>query len=165
MTRWVVGLGSNIEPRAEHLRFGVAACAAAGRVLAVSPLYETLPVGGPPQPLFLNAAVAIDSALAPRALLERMQAAEAARGRRRGVRWGPRPLDLDLLWAEGVAIDETDLQLPHSRLADRAFALLPLLAVAPDAVDPASGRPYRLQAPSPAGVRVVAEHWWPGDDR
>jgi 2-amino-4-hydroxy-6-hydroxymethyldihydropteridine diphosphokinase len=112
-----------------------------------SKVYETAPVGGPPQPAFLNAAIAVDCTLSPLVLLDELQRIEADLGRTREVRWGPRAIDLDILWIEGVTVDEPRLVVPHPRLHERAFALLPLLDVAPHA-------PYA--APSMAGVALTA---------
>lgn len=133
--RAVVGLGSNVGDRVATLRSAAAAIGAVADVLARSFLYETAPVGGVDQPHFLNAALAIEYAGTPLALLDVLQAIEASHGRDRAKeqRWGPRTLDLDLLWIDGIRMDEPRLVVPHPRLHERAFALLPLRDVAPDA--------------------------------
>lgn len=138
----VVGLGSNLGDRIETLRRAVQAIGELGEVRAVSHLYETPPLG-PPQPDFVNAAVRLHTALAPGELLGRLLEIERLAGRERRVRWGPRTLDLDILWIEGRRIVEPELVVPHAELQKRAFALLPLLDVAPDAVDPTTGTAYR----------------------
>ena len=135
----VVGLGSNLGDRVEHMRAGVRELGRLGHLSSVSGLYESLPVGGPPQPPFLNAAVRMSTELAPAKLLEKLLAAESREGRMRRGRWGPRTLDLDILWIRGMRIATTELIVPHPRLAERAFALVPMLEVAPDAVDPVDG--------------------------
>ncbi len=130
------------------------------RVTARSRVYETAPVGGPPQPHFLNAAVLVECMLSLPALLEELLRIEVALGRVRGedeIRFGPRTLDLDVLWAEGVILDEPRLTVPHPRLAGRAFALLPLLEVAPGAADPRTGEPYVVV--DAGGVRVTSSTW------
>lgn len=130
------------------------------RVVARSRVYETAPVGGPPQPHFLNAAVAVECTLALPALLEELLRIEVSLGRVRGddeVRFGPRTLDLDVLWAEGAILDLPRLTVPHPRLAGRAFALLPLLEVAPGASDPRTGEPYVVV--DAGGVRVTSSTW------
>lgn len=126
-------------------------------VRARSRVYETEPVGGVPQPAFLNAAIILDCALEPLALLDELLRIERALGRRRGesdVRWGPRLVDLDILWIRGVSVQEPRLQVPHSELATRAFALVPMLEVAPDAAHPTTGQRYA--APRDEGVVLTA---------
>jgi 2-amino-4-hydroxy-6-hydroxymethyldihydropteridine diphosphokinase len=135
-----------------------------GQVLAVSDLYESAAVG-PPQPDFLNAAVLLESALTPQRLLSELLAVERAHGRERRERWGPRTLDLDLLDSPGLVLNDPNLTLPHPELLRRAFALGPLLDVAPDACEPGSGRRYaELALPLEAqGVRrlEIGSSWDP----
>ncbi len=107
-------------------------------VVRVSSLYESAPIG-PEQPDFLNAAALLSTELSPRSLLSELLEVERAQGRVRGERWGPRILDLDILWIDGLAVDTPTLCIPHRSLNARAFALLPLLEVAPGATDPRSG--------------------------
>jgi 2-amino-4-hydroxy-6-hydroxymethyldihydropteridine diphosphokinase len=134
-----------------------------GYIEAVSSLYDTVPVGGPPQPRYLNAAARLRTALSPRELLGALLGIERSEGRERRERWGPRPLDLDILWIAGLFVDEPGLTVPHPRLAERAFALLPLLEVAPDATDPRTGRPLSdlVSALDASGVIRLAETWGP----
>ncbi len=113
-------------------------------VLARSRIWETRPIGGPPQSDFLNAAVLALWADRPVVLLDRLMAIESVLGRVRGVRNGPRTIDLDLLWIDGLVVDEPRLVVPHPRLRERAFALAPLLEVVPDAIDPRRGDVYEL---------------------
>ena len=132
------GLGSNLGDREAHLQFGVDGLAAqAGRVVALSPIYETEPVGGPPQPDYLNAVVAVETELSPRELLRVAKSLEEAAGREPpepGKRWGPRPLDIDVLMVGDERVDEPDLVVPHPRIHQRAFVLAPLADVAPELV-------------------------------
>ena len=132
------GLGSNLGERLEHLQFGVDGLAAeVGRVVAISPVYETEPVGGPPQPDYLNAVVVLETDLPARELLRVAKSLEAAAGRQPpepGKRWGPRPLDIDILMIGDERIDEPDLVVPHPRIHQRAFVLAPLADVAPELV-------------------------------
>lgn len=128
--------------RRGHLCAAAALLCRFGRLVALSSLYETVPVGGPPQPRFVNAAVRLISPLSPRGLLEGLHAVEASRGRVRRERWGPRTLDLDLLWVQGLLLVGPDLIVPHPRLTERAFAMIPLVEVAPDAADPVDGVHY-----------------------
>ena len=137
-----MSLGSNLGDRAAHLAFAVEALrSSAGiRVEAVSPLYETDPIGPPPQGAYLNAVVELRTQLPPRALLDELLAIERRAGRRRsGVRDEPRPLDLDLLLYDALVLDEPGLVLPHPRLHERAFALEPLGDLAAELVHPVRG--------------------------
>jgi 2-amino-4-hydroxy-6-hydroxymethyldihydropteridine diphosphokinase len=133
--RAFIGLGSNLgDPRA-YLRTAVDQLRTAGDVVAVSPLYETEPVGGPPgQQNYLNIVVELRTADSPRALLERCQALEASAHRERTERWGSRTLDADVLWVEGELVDDPDLTVPHARMWERRFVLAPLADLAPDLV-------------------------------
>jgi 2-amino-4-hydroxy-6-hydroxymethyldihydropteridine diphosphokinase len=110
-------------------------------VVGRSSVWETQPVGGPPQDDFYNAALAIRSPLPPQQLMCELLDIEKRFGRTRGERNAPRTLDLDLLWVEGMVL-EGSLVLPHPRLHERAFALIPLLEVVPDATDPTTGKLY-----------------------
>jgi 2-amino-4-hydroxy-6-hydroxymethyldihydropteridine diphosphokinase len=133
----VLALGTNLGDRAAHL-LGARALLEAEPALSVvdaSSVYETPPVG-PPQPDYLNAALLVRTGLDAEAVLERCLAIERQLGRVRGERWGPRTIDLDLLWAEHdgrvLSIASPTLTLPHPHLAERSFALAPLLDVRPD---------------------------------
>lgn len=151
---YVIGLGANLGERLATLRSAVEALSRLGKLVAVSQVYETAAVG-PPQPDYLNAAVLLEARLEPRALLTELLAVERHHGRVRLERWGPRTLDLDLLWAGEVTLDTPELTVPHPGLASRPFALMPLLDVAPDARDPRSGQAYvdRLGGLDCRGVR------------
>ncbi len=138
---YVIGLGANLGDRLATLRSALAALGQHGELQAVSAVYETAPVG-PAQPDFLNAAVLLQSTLSPQALLAGLLGIERAHGRERRERWGPRTLDLDLLCAGELVLDEPGLSLPHPELPSRAFALMPLLDLLPDARDARSGAPY-----------------------
>jgi 2-amino-4-hydroxy-6-hydroxymethyldihydropteridine diphosphokinase len=133
--RAFIGLGSNLGDRRDLLRRAVEQLRSHGDVVGVSPLYETDPVGGPGgQGPFLNLVVELSTSDTPRALLERCRALEAAAGRIRTVRWGPRTLDADVLWVEGWQVDDEDLTVPHPRLWERRFVVQPLADLAPDLV-------------------------------
>jgi 2-amino-4-hydroxy-6-hydroxymethyldihydropteridine diphosphokinase len=142
MLRAVVGIGANLGDRLATMRHAVRRIEGVARVDARSRVYETAPVGGPTQPCFLNAAVLVTFDGAPLDLLGRLLAIEASLGRVRTERWGPRVIDLDVLWIEGVVVDVPALAVPHPRLRERAFAVRPLLDVAPEARDPRSGTAY-----------------------
>ena len=134
MTRAFLGLGSNLGDREALLATAVDRLTAVGLV-AVSPRYETDPVGGPDQDRFLNLVVELDTACTPRELLAVCHRLESAAGRVRDERWGPRTLDVDVLWMDGVEVDEPDLAVPHARMWERRFVLAPLRDLAPDLVD------------------------------
>ncbi|HEU5084387.1 MAG TPA: 2-amino-4-hydroxy-6-hydroxymethyldihydropteridine diphosphokinase [Acidimicrobiales bacterium] len=151
MSRVVLGLGSNLGDRRQHLREAVASLPG---VVAVSDVYETDPVGGPDQDRYLNIVVVLDlpvvlaggpprsgdalvggdapGAVTPLEILRICQRLEAAAHRVRDVRWGPRTLDVDVLWIDGVELDLPELQVPHPRMFERRFVLAPLAEVAPD---------------------------------
>lgn len=133
-----IGLGGNQGDVAAAFRAALAALDATDgvRVMAVSSLYRTAPVGGPAQDDYLNAAALLACGLDPLALLAVLQALEADAGRVRDERWGPRTLDLDLLWWDDRRIAAPGLAVPHPRLHERRFALAPLVEVAPRAKDP-----------------------------
>jgi len=137
----VIGLGSNLGDRRAVLTLAALELRKLGRVAAASSIYETPPVG-PPQPLFLNAAIALSTSLEPAGLLAALLDIERRLGRVRRERWGPRTIDLDILWISGVVVDSAELTVPHPELRRRAFALRPLLDVAPLATDPRDGTPY-----------------------
>lgn len=147
MTRVFVALGSNLDdPRTQVLR-GFEALSRLPRttVLARSRLYRSVPWGVIDQPGFVNAAAELETALAPRGLLDGLLDLERAAGRdRTGQRWGPRILDLDLLLYGNVELDEPGLRLPHPHLHERAFVLLPLADLAPDLEVPGHGRVREL---------------------
>lgn len=144
--RVVVGLGSNLGDRLANLSAAVTRMRARRElhVLRCSPVYESAPAGGPPQGDYLNAAVLVVSSLEARGILDIALAIEADLGRTRSsdVRWGPRTIDLDLLWIEGESISEAGLLVPHPRLDERPFAVRPLVDVAPDATDFRTGTIY-----------------------
>lgn len=128
-----LGLGSNIGDRADALQLAVDGLAAADgvTVVAVSSVYETAPVGGPEQPDYLNAVVAVETDRTPRELLEIAKRLENEAGRVPGERWGPRPLDVDVLLVGDDEVDEEDLVVPHPRLYERAFVMVPLAELDP----------------------------------
>ena len=137
VARAYIALGSNLGDRLGYLQLGVDALALVPGVivLAVSRVYETAPVGGPPQDAYLNAVVAIETNLDPHELLHRCQQIEERAARERVERWGPRTLDVDVLVMDGVSIETDDLTIPHPRMWERGFVLAPLRDVAPDLVD------------------------------
>ena len=135
MTRALVALGSNLGDRASTIEKALEAiCRLPGTcVVARSALVETEPGGGPPQGPFLNAAARLRYDGEPHALLEDLLRVERSLGRVRIERWGPRTIDLDILWIDGRTVDDARLVVPHPRLMERPFALEPLLEIAPEA--------------------------------
>ena len=132
--RAFLGLGSNEGDRARLLRDAVESL---DGVAAVSPVYETEPVGGPPGQLpYLNIVVELETSLSPRELLGVCQRLEAAAGRVRTERFGPRTLDVDILLLDDLRIDDPELTVPHPRMTQRRFVMAPLADIAPDRVRP-----------------------------
>lgn len=130
--RAFLGLGSNLGERLAYLRGAVEAMP---DLVRVSSLYETDPIGGPDQGAFLNCVVELDTDMTPRELLELCRTLEAAAERVRIERWGPRTLDVDVVYVDGEVVDEPDLIVPHPRWRDRAFVMIPLGELAPDLLD------------------------------
>jgi 2-amino-4-hydroxy-6-hydroxymethyldihydropteridine diphosphokinase len=152
----VVGLGSNLGDCRATLAQAAQELETFGQVVSRSAVYETEPVG-PPQPRYLNAAVRLRTELAAGPLLEALLSVEAKLGRVRRERWGPRVIDLDILWVDGVVVRSPALTVPHPSLRERPFALRPLLDVAPSARDPADGVAYAavLASLDPGGVLEI----------
>ncbi len=132
--RYWLGLGSNLGDRATRLAEAVWLLVRGGpmRLARLSSVYETAPVGITEQPAFLNMVIAVEAEAEPRQVLEACLAAEAAMGRVRRGKWGPRIIDLDVLVAEGVEVREEGLALPHPLMTQRQFVLVPLAEVAPE---------------------------------
>lgn len=135
-----IALGSNLGDRAAYLRAALDRLGKLGTVEDVAPFVDTEPAGYSEQPRFLNAAARLSTVLPPDTLLREMLAIEAALGRVRTTRWGPRTVDLDLLLYDNDVLDEPGLTVPHPRLHERRFVLEPLAAIAPDVVHPLLGR-------------------------
>lgn len=159
MTRAFVALGSNLGDSRQQVLDAVEALNAlpGTRVLQRSSLYLTPPWGVREQPAFVNAAVALDTALSPHQLLDALLQIETAAGRVRAQRNGPRTLDLDVLHVDGVQLNDERLTLPHPRLAERAFVLLPLHDIAPTLELPGYGSVQSLlQQVDAAGCERLA---------
>jgi 2-amino-4-hydroxy-6-hydroxymethyldihydropteridine diphosphokinase len=158
MTRAYLALGANLGDRLASLREAVTRLEERGaRFLRSSRVYETEPVG-PPQPDYLNAVIEVETDLSPRDLLAACLGVEEAMGRVRAERWGPRVIDLDILTLGEEEIDEPDLQIPHPRMHERAFVMIPLLELDADPHLP-GGRTVstlRMEAWGIGGVRQFA---------
>lgn len=149
----VLSLGSNLGDRAAHLNAAIDLLRMHVPVLAVSPFYETDPVGVQDSPAFLNVVVVVASD-DPWALLDVAHRVENVRGRLRSRRWGPRTLDVDVVSVDGLRSDSPTLTLPHPRAHERAFVLVPWLDIDPDAELPGRGRVADIvRAMDAGGVR------------
>ncbi len=140
-----LGLGGNLGDRERTLRDAIKELASVGEVVTVSSLYETDPVGYADQPAFLNACVALQTELSPESLLDTLKGMEARAGRVESFRNAPRPLDIDILLymddgEEHVVMELERLTIPHPRLHERGFVLVPLGEIAPDVVHPVLGQ-------------------------
>jgi len=141
MKRVYLSLGSNLGDRAAHLRRALAELGEAGiKVVRVSPFYRTEPVDYRPQPWFVNCVAEIETDLLPLKLLSTIQKIERKLGRRRTLQKGPRPVDLDILFYENAVIRSAALTVPHERLSERRFVLVPLCDIAPNFRHPATCR-------------------------
>jgi len=145
--RAVLSLGSNLGNSAEILSSAAEALNEVSEVIALSSFYQTRPVGGPPQPDFINAVIIIETSLEPEELLLVAQAIEGAHGRERNentVKWGPRFLDIDLIKCDEMLINSSDLTIPHPRAHEREFVLRPWNEIDPAATLPGFGAISRL---------------------
>jgi 2-amino-4-hydroxy-6-hydroxymethyldihydropteridine diphosphokinase len=155
VTLALVGFGANLGDPADTLPRAIAACGRLGVIQAVSPTYRTAPIGMTDQPDFLNAVAALETDLDPASLLAGLHSVEAEFGRVRDVRWGPRTLDLDLLWFDGVESHDPDLELPHPRAHEREFVLRPLVDIAPEVVIRGRTASEWLSQIEPQGVELA----------
>ncbi len=165
MSKVFVAVGSNLGDREFLIRKAVEAMRDLPRtiVVRVSSLYDTDPVGDVDQPAFLNAVVWLETTLEPRELLWQLLLIEKRMGRVRSQRWGPRPIDLDLLFYGEDAVDEPDLKIPHPEAHRRAFVLLPLSELDPEFVHPSTGESIRKmikKLPPNPPVRKGGRFWY-----
>jgi 2-amino-4-hydroxy-6-hydroxymethyldihydropteridine diphosphokinase len=155
-----LGLGSNVGDRRANLQAAVEDLwAHRVRAIASSSVYETAPVGGVEQEDFLNACLEVEADLEPHAVLRACKAVERALGRELDgpgyVRWGPRPIDVDVLLLEDLVVESPDLRVPHPELTGRRFVLVPLLELAPEVVVPGAGRAADALAGLPGDAQDV----------
>jgi len=160
--RVFISIGSNLGDRAANCREAVRRLAGyeALRVVNASSLYETEPWGVVDQEPFINSAVEIETEIDPQALFDLLKEIEAGMGRTPGERWGPRVIDLDIIFYGGLVVDEERLKVPHPSMEERAFVLVPLNEIAPGFAHPVSGKKVSelLDAlPSTSGVRKLTD--------
>ncbi len=156
MTRVFISIGTNLGDRKANLARALALLPPAFFPERVSALYDTEPQLVADQPRFYNIAVAATTALPPEEALRKLKSIEREMGRTDGPRYGPRLIDLDLLYYDGVVLDSPELTLPHPRIAERAFVLAPLSDIAPDFADPVSGRTVaQMLAAIPDADKIV----------
>jgi len=142
MTKVYAGLGSNLGNREANLVRAIARIDACEDICVKekSGFYETKPVGGPPQPDYLNCAIVLETEIEPQALLKEFKKIEGELGRKPDVRWGPRIIDLDILLYGERVVNDNNLKIPHERMHERIFVLEPLCEISPDIRHPVLGR-------------------------
>lgn len=138
-----LSIGSNMGDKKKYIRDALCAIGQFSEMNAVSKFYRTKPYGNMDQPDFINFAVEISTHLEPEDLLGRLQAVEASLGRVRSIKWGPRPIDLDILFYDKRIIQTQQLTVPHPDLQNRLFVLRPMMDIAPDLVHPVLGESIR----------------------
>ena len=170
MARAYLALGANLGDRAETLRRALVDLGDSGTVVRVSSLYETEPVGYADQPRFLNVVALLETELDPDELLSRTAATEQAHGRQRSFANAPRTLDIDILFYDDLIVLNSNLTIPHPRLHERAFVLVPLAEIAPDLRHPRLGETarellVRLSSEERGEVRLLRGPQWVIDAR
>src|SRR5271157_2882601 len=131
-----LALGTNLGDRIANLRAAIEALSPEIKVIVESKVYETPPWGYEDQPAFLNMAVKGETGLKPESLLKRLKQLEVQLGREQSFRWGPRLIDIDILFYDDLILESESLTIPHPRLHERAFVLVPLTDIAPDFIHP-----------------------------
>lgn len=156
--RVYLSLGSNLGDSRTLIRNGLKMLSGAGvKVLRVSSLYRTEPVDLPSQPWFINCAAEVETRLSPRGLLRLLKSTERALGRRRGTPKGPRPIDIDILLYENVVVSSRALTIPHARMKERRFVLVPLREIAPRVLHPATRKTIFAMLRETADVSKVVK--------
>jgi 2-amino-4-hydroxy-6-hydroxymethyldihydropteridine diphosphokinase len=138
--RVFVGLGSNLGDRVENVKRAISMLGNRVKVLSVSSLYETEPMYVEDQPWFVNCVAELETEMEARELLEFLKTTEVRAGRKKGTRYGPRVIDIDLLFYGSEEVSEEGIQVPHPKVQERAFVLVPMSEIAPDFVHPTLGK-------------------------
>lgn len=158
-TKVFISLGSNLGNREANLRDALFELGAKCSISNVSSIYETEPVGFSDQPMFLNIVAEVITRLKPMELLSFAQSIEKKLGREKGVRWGPRVIDIDIILYGNKVVKENDLIIPHERMHERRFVLVPLVEIAPNALHPVLGKnALQLLESVPDGQSAVRFH-------
>lgn len=167
MSRLYLSLGSNLNERYANLRRAIALLREHMTVTAISPVYATEPWGDRDQSPFLNICVAASTPLAPHDVLHLIKSIEQEMGRRPTHRWGPRLIDIDIIFYDNLVLRDEELIIPHPRLAERAFVLAPLADLIPDFRHPQTGETVQelLDRIGAAGVERLFEMDYPADNR
>jgi len=152
-----LALGSNLENRAANLKEAIASLSPQMQVKAKSHVYETPPWGHTDQPMFLNQALKVNTYLEPELLLKHLKRLETALGRKETFQYGPRLIDIDILFYDELVMDTPPLVLPHPRLHERGFVLLPMMDIAPDLVHPVMKKSIRelVEVCDASGIRKI----------
>jgi 2-amino-4-hydroxy-6-hydroxymethyldihydropteridine diphosphokinase len=142
MTKVYAGLGSNLGNKRENIIRAIDRIDAYEGICVreKSGFYDTSPVGGPPQPDYVNCVIELETEVEPQTLLKEFKKIEIEQGRRSGVRWGPRVVDLDILLYGDIIVNDHNLKIPHERMHERVFVLEPLCEISPDIKHPVSGK-------------------------
>ncbi|MBN2258254.1 MAG: 2-amino-4-hydroxy-6-hydroxymethyldihydropteridine diphosphokinase [Anaerolineaceae bacterium] len=158
--RIYLGLGSNLGDRQSNLTQAIQMLEPDIRPRIVSPIYETVPWGYQDQPLFLNCVLEAATTLTPRKVLKNLKSIEIEMGRQPSIRFGPRLIDLDILFYDNLVVSSKGLTIPHPRLTERAFVLLPLSDIAADLLHPITGMTIRSLAAAidKTGVEIFVNH-------
>jgi len=162
-----LALGSNIEPRERYLCRAVDLLKQVGAIEKLAPLYETSPYGIAQQPYFLNSALLLKTVQEPLALLRTLKELELRLGRRHRQRWGPREIDLDIIFYDQLILLSDELIIPHPDYRNRRFVLQPLVDMAPSFVAPDAGEPLKsllAQCPDQTQLRMYKKDWMPNEN-
>lgn len=162
MSAAYLAIGSNLEPRETYLRRAIEELSSLGTIKKIAPLYESEPYGITDQPLFLNSAVLIETNLTPRDLLREIKNIERSLGRQSRSRWGPREIDLDIIFYESDIIREDGLRIPHYDYQNRRFVLQPLTDMEPQFLAPDTRKTLRqalLECPDHSRLTLLKKDW------
>jgi 2-amino-4-hydroxy-6-hydroxymethyldihydropteridine diphosphokinase len=142
MTKVYAGLGSNLGNKRENILRAIDRIDAYEEICIKekSGFYDTAPVGGPPQPDYVNCVIGLETEVEPQTLLKEFKKIEIELGRKSGVRWGPRVVDLDIILFGDRIVNDHNLKIPHERMHERVFVLEPLSEISPDIKHPVSGK-------------------------